>query len=235
MYNLDELNEYMQRWPTQPIEEYLEDKKNQVDTNEILYLRGEWQQIFLGQTTIPGKNTILVDLGSRVNVVGENTEKKLTATAAANGHKTIYTAKQKALLIGGVGEGNARCNYEATIPIAVKFNDRPATREVYQTNIATGCGADLPAILGADSMQKKDGVLILREGKECIAIPGPGGYSIQWSEGTRILPMKPAPSGHLVIEADNFNLLTSTDDTAAKSFWMDHRNPQNGQLLSPLT
>ena len=116
----------------------------------------------------------------------------------------------------------------------MKFNDRPATKEVYQTNIATGCGADLPAILGADSMQKKDGVLILRAGKECIAIPGPGGYSIQWSEGTRILPMKPAPSGHLVVEADNFEMLTSNDNTATSSFWMDYRNPQEGEQLPAL-
>ena len=228
----DEINDWLQEWPSQPLEEYLETKERTTTQDEVLYLRGEWQQVFLGKTTIPGKNTILVDLGSRVNVVGENTEKRLSATATANGHKTVYTKKNNALLIGGVGDGNARCDYEASIPIAVTFDGRPATKEVYQTNIATGCGADLPAILGADSMQKKDGVLILREGKECLAIPGPGGYSIQWSPGTRILPMRPAPSGHLVVEADNFDMLTDT--TSSNSFWMDHRNPQEGEKLPSL-
>ena len=47
-------------------------------------------------------------------------------------------------------------------------------------------------------MQEKDSVLILRKGKEMIAFPGPGGYKIEWSLGTKLLPMtRPKwPSGH---------------------------------------
>ena len=54
-------------------------------------------------------------------------------------------------------------------------------------------------------MQEKDSVIVLRKGKEFLAFPGPGGYKIEWSPGTRLLPMTTAPSGHLVVPCDNFD------------------------------
>ena len=83
----------------------------------------------------------------------------------------------------------------------------PASLETYNSNIARGSGADLPSILGPQSMQDKDAVILLRKGKELIAFPGPGGYEIKWSPGTKLLPMIPAPSGHLVIPCDKFREL----------------------------
>ncbi len=103
------------------------------------------------------------------------------------------------LYVNGVGAGAATCDYEAIAPIAVKFAEHEATKETYQANIAEGVGENLPAILGLDSMQEKDSVLILRRGRELMAFPGPGGYKIEWSPGTKLLPMVKAPSGHLVI------------------------------------
>jgi hypothetical protein len=108
----------------------------------------------------------------------------------------------------------------------VQFTDLPATLDVFGANVAKGCGADLPAILGAKSMQEKDSVLILREGKEMIVFPGPGGYKIDWSPGTRILSMTKAPSGHLVIPCDNFGQLpTAGMPNEAMSFFTDHTQP----------
>ena len=53
-------------------------------------------------------------------------------------------------------------------------------------------------------MTKGDAVILLREGKRCIAFPGKGGYKITWSEGTKLLPLTESPSGHLVIPCDSF-------------------------------
>ena len=95
--------------------------------------------------------------------------------------------------------------------------------ESYRGNIAKGCGANLPAILGAASMQEKDSVIILRKGKEMIAFPGPGGYKIEWSPGTKLLPMVPAPSGHLVIPCDRCKELPKgKKDNEQIAFWTDH-------------
>ena len=34
--------------------------------------------------------------------------------------------------------------------------------------------------------------------------PGKGGYKIEWSPGTKLLPLETSPSGHLVIPCDSF-------------------------------
>ena len=156
------------------------------------------------KTKISGRNSILVDLGSRINIIGQNTEREFAAKAAEYGHKTTYSKRDTVLKINGVGAGHSPCLVEATLPLALKYSDEPIKLESYKTNIATGCGKDLPAILGSISMQDKDAVLILRKGKEFMAFPGPGGYKIEWSPGTKLLPMEAAPSGHLVIPCDSF-------------------------------
>ncbi len=117
------------------------------------------------------------------------------------------------MLVNGVGSGSAICDKEATYPVAVKFQDKPAIEQSYKANIAEGVGSNLPAILGSVSMQEKDAVLILRKGKEMIAFPGPGGYKITWSPGTELLPMIAAPSGHLVIPCDDFKDLAPRTTT----------------------
>ena len=224
------LSQWMSSWTPLTFDEYFTEQQAEMRRDdretmpeETIDLRHSWEKVFLGETTIPGKSTMLVDLGSRVNVVGCNTEKVMSAAARTFGHNTKYNKKDQALLIRGVGDGHARCDVEASIPIAVQFAEQTTTKEVFQANVATGSGADLPAILGAASMQEKDGVLCLREGKEFIAFPGPGGYAIQWSPGTKILPMKPAPSGHLVIECGHYSTLAPTEQAETISFWTDHR------------
>ena len=63
---------------------------------------------------------------------------------------------------------------------------------------------------------------ILRKGKELLVFPGPGGYKIEWSPGTKLLPMVPAPSGHLVVPCDRFSELPAKAATSQISFVTDH-------------
>ena len=125
------------------------------------------------------------------------------------------------------GSGSATCDMEAIMPIAVKFDNEPASSDLFRANLARGVGKNLPAILGATSMRAKDSVLILREGKEFLAFPGQGGYKIEWSPGTKLLPLTYSPSGHMVMTCDHFDDLptTATEDQQL-SFWTDHRHNQ---------
>ncbi len=173
------------------------------------------------KTKIVGRNSMLVDLGSRINIIGLNTEREFAAKAAEYGHKTTYRKRSSVLKVNGVGVGHAPCLIEATLPLALQYKDEPIKLESYKTNIATGSGQDLPAILGSISMQDKDAVLILRKGKEFMAFPGPGGYKIEWSPGTRLLPMEAAPSGHLVIPCDSFEAAKPAGEDEL-SFVTDH-------------
>ena len=89
-------------------------------------------------------------------------------------------------------------------PIAVNYTEDETALATYDTTVAEGCGEDLPALWGLDSLQQKDAVLLLRKGKRILALPGKGGYKIHWSKGTRLLPMESCPAGHLVVPCDGF-------------------------------
>ena len=168
------------------------------------------------RTKLPGgKLSMLVDLGSRINIIGCNTERDFSLEAEKHGLKTTYERRKHQLNVNGVGAGSAPCNEVASIPIAVAYEETPGRLDEYRTNIATGSGADLPAILGSASMQEKDSVIVLRKGKEFLAFPGPGGYKIEWSPGTRLLPMTTAPSGHLVVPCYHFESVVDINTPSA--------------------
>jgi hypothetical protein len=211
----DQLADWTNSWSMLPVDEYLASRAE--TTQEEVHIKS------LSKIKIPGRNSMLVDLGSKINAIGMHTEEEFARAAAEHGHEARYIQRKQRLHINGVGSDAATCDYEAEIPVAIKFDEQDATHQVFRANIAQGCGANLPAILGADSMREKDSVLILRQGKEMIAFPGPGGYKIEWSPGTKLLPMIPAPSGHLVIPCDRFEELPKGKErTEQLSFCTDH-------------
>ena len=180
------------------------------------------------RTKLPnGKHSILVDIGSRLNIVGRKTAHAMSATAARHGHKTKYTKRTSTLRIDGVGAGSAPSTEKVTIPIGVKYQDRPAMLSEYKANIITGSGEDLPALLGLLAMQENDAVIILRKGKEALVMPGPGGYKIEWSQGTKQLPLVPAPSGHLVIPCDSYDEIKTNTTTTDIPLVTDHTTTVN--------
>ena len=42
------------------------------------------------------------------------------------------------------------------------------------------------------------------EGREYLTFPGPGGYQVEWSPGTRRYKLELATSGHLMLPCDSF-------------------------------
>ena len=222
----EQLAEYHQSWTTLTPEEFFKQQTDgragqpapdDVDNVETVHLKAS------SKTKLTDGNSLLCDLGSRINLIGKVTEKEFADSCRKSGYEPVYTKRTKRLHVNGVGSDSAFCDYTVTLPIAVKYEDREATKESYHANIAEGCGENLPGIYGLDSMQDKDSVILLRKGKEMIIFPGPGGYKIEWSPGSRLLPMKPAPSGHLVIPCDKFDTLnTVKGNTEQITFWTDH-------------
>ena len=164
---------------------------------------------------------------STLNEIFQTLQASLTKQSSF-GHPTKIERRKKRLNVNGVGNGSVHCDNEATIPIAVKWENEPASLDTFKVNVAEGHGADLPAIFGSESMQDKDAVLILRKGKEIMAFPGPGGYKLEWSPGTKLLPMENAPSGHLVIPCDRFRELPKGNNRQEQfTFWTDHMKPED--------
>jgi hypothetical protein len=230
----EELDKYHRSWTTLTPEEFFSQQRavsagepapNDEDVNDEqveIHLKANSQTKLEG-----GRNSLLCDLGSRINLIGKNTEREFSDVSKKYGHKPTYIQRKRRLHVNGVGTDSAYCDHEVVAPIAVKYEDRDATKEIYRANIAEGCGENLPAIYGLDSMQDKDSVIILRRGKEMIVFPGPGGYKIEWSPGSRLLPMKPAPSGHLVIPCDKYDTLNNVKGTTEQiTFWTDHKTSE---------
>jgi hypothetical protein len=227
-----EIAEWNMSWSMDPIEEYFRQKHEaeiQRDRSQLDTYHGDIFEVAhlktISKTKLPdGKLSLLVDLGSRINIMGEITEREFALEAERHGYQATYEQRKHRLNVNGVGSGSAPCDEEASIPIAIKFEDQPATQEIYKANVATGSGENLPAILGSQSMQDKDAVILLRKGKEMIVFPGPGGYKIEWSPGSKLLPMIPAPSGHLVIPCDKYAELNhnKSDNQEQLTFWTDH-------------
>ena len=139
------------------------------------------------------------------------------------------TDRPKLLLVSGVGKGSAPCHQITETPVSVKYGNQAKAQIIsYHASVADGCGSALPAILGLDSMTEKDAVLVLREGKRFMAFPGKQGYKIEWSSGTKILPLVTSPSGHLVIPCDSFQ--NASMDTT-QIFVTDHMISDAGNGL----
>jgi hypothetical protein len=54
-------------------------------------------------------------------------------------------------------------------------------------------------------MARQNGVLEMGDGHEYLTFPGPGGYSIEWSPGTKRYALERAISGHLLLPCDEFD------------------------------
>ena len=173
------------------------------------------------KTKMKTHNTVMLDCGSRVNVVGAKTYNDYRGKWEACGLTAKIIPRKTMLKISGVGNGYSLCKQEAQFPLAVDF-DGVASLETMQANIAEGPGGDhLPCILGLDSMTNKNAVLLLHKGERRLALPGPGGYKIEWSPGTKLLPLENLPSGHLGFISDNYDK-AKNNHSEQLSFVTDH-------------
>ena len=105
-----------------------------------------------------------------------------------------------AMHVQGVGNGSQKCEWEATLPIALPRSDGSHSIEAYTAPVVPG--SQVPGLLGLRSMIKKRAVIDTIGMKLYLA--GPGGISITASPGTEIFELEQAPSGHLLLPISNF-------------------------------
>ena len=178
------------------------------------------------KTELPDRRSVVLDIGSMVNVVGSNTLTEFERTMAPYDLQPSYEDRPTPFRLSGVGSGSSLCTKEVTIAVAVQFEDKQPQLETFHANVATGSGADLPAIIGKKSLSDKDGVILLREGKEQLIVPGPGGYKIQWSPGTRIMSLEQVPSGHIAFVCDRYDQMPKGRSVDQISLVTDHKRQE---------
>lgn len=236
-YSEEQYQRYIASWTTRTIDEFYNvtpaaQNRAAVSGNADavalrVNLRRDYSECYIKEdtgTTFRNRNSILLDPGSRINVIGEKTMETFVKAAlnATPSQDTTFESRNP-LEICGVGEGAATSNQIGHFPIAVKFDKEDyALKTVFKANVAKGCGAQLPAILGGKSMEEKNSILCFKEGEQQLVFPGPGGYKIELSPGSKVLPVKTTPSGHYVVLCDDFSSLPAHCPEPTVSFHVDH-------------
>jgi len=169
-------------------------------------------------TELPdGRPAIIVDPGAWVSLIGKNPARKIAQWAIKNGQQPQQVRMETPLTIQGVGNGTQTCEWRASLPIATLDDNDEGSVNLFEAPVVEGTGEDIPGLLGHQSCRKKNGVLQMAPHKECLSFPGPGGYKIEWSPGTRHFPLTPAPSGHLTIPCCEYQKVSKKGGLAKQS------------------
>ncbi len=151
-----------------------------------------------------GTLSVIVDIGAWTNLCGRKLARAIAAKAIAAGYQPEQWKMQTPLTIMGVGNGTQGCTWETRLPYPIDDGEDVDLHH-FETPTVEGTGEDLPGLLGLRSIRSKEGVVETGPGKEMLSFPGPGGYEIKWSPGTKHVPLRNAPSGHLVMPLADFS------------------------------
>ena len=108
------------------------------------------------------------------------------------------------MTVAGVGKSTNKAEWEVRLPIALLDTDGNAALHEYHVPVVGAEGKNLPALLGLQSMARQNSILEMAPGHEHLTLPGPGGYTIQWSPGTVRYKLEKSSSGHLLLPCDEF-------------------------------
>ena len=174
---------------------------------------GEWRtpEAYHVQTRLPdGRPSLLVDPGSVGNLCGDVWAKSVAEAAHRHGHNPSYNKRNRPLRVQGVGNGAQSCNYDCTLPIALKQKDKSVA--MGKLLIPTVSGSDLPGLLGLAALRKNRGILDFNTMD--LHFCGPGDYDLLKAlpPGTHTFQLELAPSGHMVLPCCEF---PSSSDTAS--------------------
>jgi hypothetical protein len=142
------------------------------------------------------------------------------------GLKVSETRMPKPLEVAGVGTGSNQASWEIQVPIAIGDSEGNTVLHTYKAPTVRESGKHLPALLGLQSMTKQNCVLEMAPGNEFLTMPGPGGYTVNWSPGTTRYRLERAPSGHLILPCDAFSKYKGTQgglEEPTISFYGNHR------------
>eukprot|EP00959_Pyramimonas_sp_CCMP1952_P309838 6483437-Pyramimonas_sp.AAC.1 len=130
--------------------------------------------------------TILLDIGSNINIVGLETAQTFEQVSRSRGRATKKLNGAKRPYVSGVGHGTAHCARGKGGPAGAPAVPRLDT---YSANVAEGSGGNLLAILGQRSMSNMRTIL-------------------SWSRGARVFDLMKTPPGHLALEVDEYGAAT---------------------------
>ena len=126
--------------------------------------------------SIPDRAGIIIDPGAYTNLIGENTARMFAQKAIENGFKPRQW-KMKPMYVQGVGEGQQKCEWTVSIPIACNLSvgGTKVCLNYFEAPVVGGSGARLPALLGLKSLTSLSATLCMHANQEALYVPLPGG------------------------------------------------------------
>ena len=146
---------------------------------------------------LPTGEALLVDTGCIDAIAGSEFVERVANAAKQAGRGAEFQPLSSHLHVEGVGTGSSTCTREALLPIAMEDGlcSTHKTKEVPQSN--------LPGLLGLEVMDRRRVLLDIVHNKYIEV--GPGGFTLNLSPGSRVLPMQRAPTGHLMLPCTEWN------------------------------
>ena len=208
---------------------------------------------YIIEPKVNGRLTMIVDIGAFINLMGANLARQIAIEGRKYGHYPTEVKLDRPLYIHGVGQGSQQCNWSVNVPAAVRTKTPPtaissssqssSTGDEHERESATlvriesptcqGSGSGLPGLLGLRTIEANNGVIETINGSAFLTFPGPGGYKIVWEPGALHMPLVKAPSGHLCLELDHYDKVsTATGGVPDKSTIILYSGRNNGDAAS---
>ena len=140
-----------------------------------------------------------MDCGAIGNLTGDSQQQRLTERAKRAGLQTTFKSMNRPLTVEGVGNGSQMAKTLARVPMTTP----DGTVGVHETPIIPN--SKIPSLLGLTTMEKHRAILDITG--QTYIIPGKGKVEHKLPKGSRILKLKKAPSGHLLLPCDEWNRL----------------------------
>ena len=139
--------------------------------------------------------------------MGAKVARSLAKRSLESGHKPEQSNMERPLDIQGVGHGSQQCQWQMNCPIAITNEAGEAKLHKLTAPIVEGRGGeDLPGLLGLRSLEHERAILDC--GNRMLHLVGQGEVQLTLPPGSVSIPLKKAPSGHLVMVVDDFEGVT---------------------------
>ena len=122
----------------------------------------------------------MVDCGAIGNLTGKNFVDRQGAIAERAGHKVRYEQLAQHVTVNGIGQGSPTATTQAVVPI--QLNDELAG---FIAPVLTGNSASTPALWGLQSQRQARAIIDV--GGNSVILPGPGGFTITLSPGSKVI------------------------------------------------
>jgi len=151
--------------------------------------------------------SLLVDTGSCKNLSGDIWAKRVEDAGHAAGQGSRHSKLERPFPVDGVGSGSSQVEDVCELPIALPNGHASK----FVTNIIKN--SEIPGLLGLNSMDEHHVLLDIRNNK--FILVGKGGYKLQLSPGSSILPMQRAPTGHLMLPISDWTVVKRAESLPA--------------------